>query len=257
MSASKKPRSAADFLPVAAPAVEPVAETATVAEILAEQAAPAPTEASGDADALEPGTGVVGDSATVAALMAELQSMRKELGDLRKSQNRIIEETSDLTDNLWFIARPNGKKDLRTAIVRTANGKNARISVEDIRTSFVGPFNTQEDVRTYLAAKALKRSDSVIDWSTCLVMEGRDARNIEIREEKQFQQAYGNNPDAQANVLEKRVRPMFDRAAAEQKALMGGAKKGEGIATGQVALPSVFVKKLADGTETLDIRNPA
>jgi len=251
MSASKK-RSAAEFMPKPAPVAEEVAETAPVAEILAETAASVPEVEDTEA-VLDPGE-LVSDPSLVAKLLAEIQGLKKTVGELSKSQARIIEETSDLTDDLWFITRPGGKRSLKKAIIRDAgSGKSKRVMVEDIRTAFIGPFEAEDDVRKYLAEKAKKRSDSVVDWTTCDVMLGRDAREIERREERNFQKAYGDDPEANVNVLERRVRPMFENEASAQKRALG-LSRGEGKATQEVALPRVMVKKLADGTETLDIR---
>lgn len=248
MPASKR-RSALDFMPAARPPEDQpdeIVELAPVAEILAEN-----PEYTLEPD-MEPA--VVGDADLIRQLMAEIQGLKAQVGQVAKSQARIIEETSDLTDNLWFITRPNGKRTQRQAIVRGANGNNQRISIEDVRTAFIGPFDDEATVRVYLAAKALKRFDSVIDWSTCDVMIGREAREIEAREEKTFVKQYGDNPDAAANVLERRVRGMFENEAKASKRQFN-LPQGEGRATGPVALPRVMVKKLADGSETLDIRD--
>lgn len=245
MSASKK-RSAADFMPTSQP-VEP--DMAPVAEILAESVE---STFAVEPEVIEPTVEV--DADLIKTLLAEIKGLKTQVGELTKSQNRIIEETSDLTDDLWFITRPGGKRSHKKALVRGPTGNMQRIIVEDVRTAFIGPFDSEEQVRIYLAAKAKKRNDSVIDWAVCDVMTGRDAREIERREEKAFVKAYGDDPEAAANVLERRVRAMFDNDASAQKRALG-LPAGEGKATNPVPLPRVLVKKLADGTETLDIRD--
>jgi hypothetical protein len=255
MSASKK-RSAADFLPKTTPA--PDAEAmATVAEVISEHKDVIDALAEAEMaetvpEVLEPE--LLSDPEVVKALLAEIQGLRKQVGALSKSQARIIEETSDLTDDLWFITKPGGKRSHKKAIVRGPTGQAMRIMVEDIRTSFIGPFQSEADVRTYLAAKAKARHDSVIDWSLCDVMQGKDAREIERAEERKFVKAYGDNPEEASNILERRVRPMFDNAAQHEKRGLGLAD-GVGKATQEVRTPRVQIRKMADGTETLDIRD--
>ena len=253
-SPSKK-RPATDFLPKP---VDTIAD-AVMAEVntslqseeieIPEVLDPAPTLET----APEPQV-LVGDD-LVKALMAEIAGLRKQVTSMAKEHAKIVEDNSDLTDDLWFISRPNGRHTTRKVFQRKGD-RMVRVIVDDVRTSFIGPFDNEEQVRTYLKAKALKRPDSVIDWSVCDVMNGRDAREIQRREERNWQNIYGDNVDAQQNVLERRVASKFAEAQAAQKADMA-LPQGQGKITGEVTLPRVKVVKLADGTESLDIRDRA
>jgi hypothetical protein len=134
-------------------------------------------------------------------LLAIIRDMRGEIEELRENQAGLIERENqhrDLTDEKFFIAKPNGH---RWEERRVIDGKT--VAVEFVGTAFFGPFDQEEDIEAYLAAKRLKREDSYIDWQGVEVMRGIDARRLDSREKEERESQFASS--APVNVLDRRI----------------------------------------------------
>jgi len=134
-------------------------------------------------------------------LLQIIQDMRGEIEDLRESHAGLIEReshTRDLTDELFFIAKPGGH---RWEERRVVDGKT--VAVEFVGTAFFGPFNDEEAIESYLAAKRQKREDSYIDWERIEVLNGRDARARDEAEKAERESHFAST--ASVNVLDRRI----------------------------------------------------
>ena len=134
-------------------------------------------------------------------LVAIIQELQGEVTQLREAQAGLIEREShsrDLTDEMYFIAKPNGH---RWEERRVVDGKT--VNIEFTGTAFYGPFESEEDIEKYLNAKKKKRADSYIDWETVNIMDGRAARALD-REETAGREAQFAS-QAPVNVLDRRI----------------------------------------------------
>ncbi|MAG24799.1 hypothetical protein CMI47_04395 [Candidatus Pacearchaeota archaeon] len=134
-------------------------------------------------------------------LLDIIRSMQSEISDLRENQAGLIERESqarDLTDDLYFIAKPNGH---RWEERRVVDGKT--VAVEFVGTAFFGPFEDEETIEAYLAAKRQKREDSYIDWANITVMRGKDARELDSEEAGERESHFSSS--APVNVLDRRI----------------------------------------------------
>ena len=138
---------------------------------------------------------------TQAELLALLTDMRTELTALKDSQAKLVERehySRDLTDDLFFICRPQGMKWQEKRI------RNKRtILVDFVSTAFFGPFEDKEKIEEYLTEKRQKREDSYIDWEGITIMTGRDARLLDAQETQERDLLYTD--DVSTNVLDRRV----------------------------------------------------
>lgn len=134
-------------------------------------------------------------------LLEIIKEMRGEIESLRESQAGLLEREShsrDLTDELYFIAKPNGH---RWEERRVVDGKT--VAVEFVGTAFFGPFDDREHIEKYLAAKRVKREDSYIDWENVSVMKGREARILDSKETQEREAQFASS--APVNVLDRRI----------------------------------------------------
>jgi hypothetical protein len=134
-------------------------------------------------------------------LLQIIKDMRGEIEELRESHAGLIEReshTRDLTDELLFIAKPNGH---RWEERRVVDGKT--IAVEFVGTAFFGPFKDKDAIEEYLAAKRQKREDSYIDWAGVEIMTGRDARQRDEAEKAEREGHFASS--APVNVLDRRI----------------------------------------------------
>jgi hypothetical protein len=134
---------------------------------------------------------------TIAALKAEIEGLKTAQADT----TRRIESTYDLTDDLFFIAKPNGRRWEERRIIN-----RKQILVDMVATAFYGPFNTAEDIDEYLAAKARKRQDAAWDWQDVQTMTGREARQLRQEEDHNREAQWAQDEVASVpNVLEQRI----------------------------------------------------
>jgi len=134
-------------------------------------------------------------------LLQIIQDMRGEIEELRESHAGLIEReshTRDLTDELFFIAKPNGH---RWEERRVVDGKT--VAVEFVGTAFFGPFKDEGSIESYLAAKRQKREDSYIDWERIEILNGRDARARDEEEKAEREGHFAST--ASVNVLDRRI----------------------------------------------------
>ena len=134
-------------------------------------------------------------------LIKIITEMRSEIENLRESQAGLIERehnSRDLTDELFFIAKRNGH---RWEERRVVDGKT--VALEFVGTAFYGPFQNEEDIESYLAAKRLKREDAYIDWENVEVMSGRDARLLDAKEKAEREGNFASS--APVNALDRRI----------------------------------------------------
>ena len=134
-------------------------------------------------------------------LLAIIRDMRGEIEELRENQAGLIareNQTRDLTDEKFFIAKPNGH---RWEERRVVDGRT--VAVEFVGTAFFGPFDQEEDIESYLAEKRNKREDSYIDWQGVEVMRGIDARRRDAAEKEERETHFSSS--APVNVLDRRI----------------------------------------------------
>lgn len=134
-------------------------------------------------------------------LLQIIKEMRGEIESLRESQAGLLErenQSRDLTDDMYFIAKPNGH---RWEERRVVDGKT--VAIEFIGTAFFGPFNNPEEIDKYLAAKRVKREDSYIDWENVSVMKGIEARRLDAKETQEREAQFASS--APVNVLDRRI----------------------------------------------------
>jgi len=134
-------------------------------------------------------------------LLAIIRDMRGEIEELRENQAGLIareNQTRDLTDEKFFIAKANGH---RWEERRVVDGRT--VAVEFVGTAFFGPFDQEEDIETYLAEKRKKREDSYIDWQGVEVMRGIDARRRDAAEKEERETHFSSS--APVNVLDRRI----------------------------------------------------
>jgi hypothetical protein len=141
---------------------------------------------------------------TQQELMALIAEMREEIGELRAGQAHIVEREHyerDLTDELYFITKPNGHKWEERRVI-----DKQTVVVEFSGTAFIGPFEDSDMIDTYLGEKRSKREDSYLDWQNVGILLGRDARALDRQEkaarEAQFVQEETN---IATNVLDRRM----------------------------------------------------
>jgi len=134
-------------------------------------------------------------------LLAIITDMRGEIEEMREAQAGLIQRESqsrDLTDDLFFIAKPNGH---RWEERRVVDGKT--VAIEFVGTAFFGPFQDEEGIETYLAAKRKKREDSYIDWENIQIMSGKEARVLDSKEKEARESQFASS--APVNVLDRRI----------------------------------------------------
>ena len=134
-------------------------------------------------------------------LLKIITDMRSEIEDLRESQAGLIQrenQTRDLTDEKFFIAKPGGHRWEERRVV-----DNKTIAVEFIGTAFFGPFDEEEHIESYLTAKRAKREDSYIDWANVSVMTGFEARRLDAEEKAEREANFASS--APVNALDRRI----------------------------------------------------
>ena len=134
-------------------------------------------------------------------LLDIIKDMRGEIESMREAQAGLIErenQSRDLTDELFFIAKPNGH---RWEERRVVDGKT--VAVEFVATAFIGPFSEREDIDAYVAFKKTRREDAYIDWETFSVMSGREARQLDSQEAAERDGHFTSS--APVNVLDRRI----------------------------------------------------
>ncbi len=134
-------------------------------------------------------------------MFALMNAMKTELTELRGLTAGLIDRDSydvDLTDAMFYIAKPNGLhwEERRVRDKRT-------IQAEFRATAFYGPFESAELIETYLVEKRKKREDSYIDWEDIRILSGRDARLLDKQEKADREAEYAT--DVSTNVLDRRV----------------------------------------------------
>ncbi len=134
-------------------------------------------------------------------MFALMNAMKTELTELRGLTAGLIDRDSydvDLTDAMFYIAKPNGLhwEERRVRDKRT-------IQAEFRATAFYGPFESAELIETYLSEKRKKREDSYIDWEDIRILSGRDARLLDKQEKQDREAEYAS--DVSTNVLDRRV----------------------------------------------------
>lgn len=169
---------------------------------------------------------VVPDAAEILKVLQEMQSElaanRAEIAALKAAVPKRIADEEDLTDELLFLARPNGEKWTERFVV---DGKAQAFDFTG--TAFYGPFDGVEAVDQYLHAKRLKRPDADITWADVEVLTGREARRLRADERQAKQQQYGGL--TAVNILDRRMRPILDevtgpldRKGTRQQSIKGG-----------------------------------
>jgi len=134
-------------------------------------------------------------------LIAIIKDLQGQVEGLKEAQAGLIErenQTRDLTDEFYFIAKPNGH---RWEERRVVDGKT--VEVEFVATAFYGPFEDESKIEEYLTAKKAKRVDSFIDWGNVQTMTGRDARMLDEKETKERETHFASA--APVNVLDRRI----------------------------------------------------
>lgn len=164
----------------------------------------------------EPAKEVVSDEFEIAemlkAMQAEIAGLKAELAET----SRKVESDYDLSDDLIYLCRPDGERWVERRVV----DKKA-ISIDCMATAFIGPFDDEEQVDTYLTEKRSKREDSTARWAEVYPLQGREARVLRRKEQEALEaQMVG---DARVNVLDRRI-----FAAAQ-----GGHSPGQGTLVGR------------------------
>jgi hypothetical protein len=136
----------------------------------------------------------------MAALMLEMSAEIKELKAQVATTAKQVESTYDLTDDLFFICKPNGRKWQERKIIN-----RQAIMVDMTGTAFYGPFNEREDIDKYLQAKSRKRQDSAFEWEGVSTMTGREARHLRAEEDKIRNMQFEAEGAAPVNVLDQRI----------------------------------------------------
>ena len=134
-------------------------------------------------------------------LLAIIRDMRGEIEELRENQAGLIareNQTRDLTDEKFFIAKANGH---RWEERRVVDGRT--VAIEFVGTAFFGPFDDKEQIEIYLAEKRKKREDSYIDWQGIEIMRGIEARRIDAAEKEDRETHFASS--APVNVLDRRI----------------------------------------------------
>jgi hypothetical protein len=140
-------------------------------------------------------------TATNEDLISLIMEMRGEISQLKEQTAGLVNRdtyTRDLTDDMFFIAKPGGQKweERRVRDKRT-------ILVEFVGTAFFGPFKDKEIIETYLKEKSRKREDSYLEWEGISVLTGKDARLLDRQETADREAEFTS--DVSTNVLDKRI----------------------------------------------------
>jgi hypothetical protein len=136
-------------------------------------------------------------------LMAIIADMRAEITSLQESQAHIIERDNydrDLTDEMYFLAKPGGHKWEERRIV-----DKRTVVIEFVGTAFIGPFDDSDQIEVYLKEKRSKREDSYLDWQNVQVMQGKDARALDRQEKHDREAQFRAEESVSTNVLDKRM----------------------------------------------------
>lgn len=138
-----------------------------------------------------------------ADMLEIIGEMRKQIASLESGQASLIEHDTydrDLTDDMFFIAKPNGNRWEERRIV-----DKRTVIVDMVGTAFFGPFKDEEMIETYLKEKRSKREDSWLNWQNVTTMMGKEARLLD-RQEKADREATFVTQEAQStNVLDRRM----------------------------------------------------
>jgi len=136
-----------------------------------------------------------------AELLAIITDMRSEIEEMREAQAGMLNresQTRDLTDEMFWIAKPNGHRWEERRIV---DGRT--MEVEFIATAFFGPFEHEEQIASYVDAKKEKREDSWIDWQNVYTLDGRAARALDAEEKAQREAQFASS--APVNALDRNI----------------------------------------------------
>ena len=136
-------------------------------------------------------------------LKGQLDAQAKEIDGLRARAPAKVEYEEDMTDQLLFLARPNGEQWEDRIVV---DKKTVRI--EGTQTAFFGPFDNETQITTYLTEKLRKRPDAAMEWGNVRPMKGHEARALRRREMDERKKQYGGSPAM--NILDRRMRPVLD-----------------------------------------------
>ena len=130
-----------------------------------------------------------------------MQSMKGELAELRaasEARNEVVNRGRDLTDDMIFIARPDGQKWEEARVV---DGKQRLI--EFSATEFLGPFADEEAVDAYLAIKRSRRTDSAMAWQNVYTIVGHEARKLRDAEKQEREKQFAGS--SKMNILDQRI----------------------------------------------------
>lgn len=151
----------------------------------------------------EGGTKILVDADAIEKLLAEFAQVKAELAEVKKQTARHVTDEFDLTDELLFLARPNGNQWSERVVI-----DNKTTVVDFTGTAFYGPFDNLEQINTYLDEKGRKRPDSAIDWQSVKTMSGAEARKILAFERNERLRQFGGL--TAVNILDRRMRPVVD-----------------------------------------------
>lgn len=138
------------------------------------------------------------DQSELLTLVLALQSKITQLEADGRETARKVDAEYDMTDDLFFISKPNGEKWTERRVI----DKKA-VECEMIATAFFGPFKNREDIEIYLAKKRGQREGNEYDWDTVRVLTGREARAIRRRETEEREAQYQGV--AHINVLDRKI----------------------------------------------------
>lgn len=171
------------------------------------------------AEAPESGEGVI-ITGEQDKLMEMIEALTIQVAELQiaqtRTENREVEITHDLTEDMLYIVRRNDRKWEERRIV---NGKGVMIEFQ--ASNFFGPFKDKEHVAAYIAAKSIKRPEYAGIWANNDVLTGREARRLDVEETHSRDMAFGTH--AAMGVLDQRI---FAEA-------QGGHTPGQGTLIGR------------------------
>jgi hypothetical protein len=170
----------------------PIAQTNIMAKAKSERAKNAPDTA--------PSSQVihVPDSKELLDMIANMRGEIEELREKTYGMEAREAQTRDLTDEYFFIARP-GRKNWEER--RVVDGRT--VDIQFSATEFLGPFENEEDIETYVGFKRQMREDSYIDWQNFEVITGREARERDSAEKTEREAQFGSS--APVNALDRRI----------------------------------------------------
>lgn len=160
-----------------------------------------------DSPAKEPTAVAVPTQEELLSILKSLQSMvltqTQEIAALKAAAPQRVTYEEDLTDELLFLARPNGEHWEDRIVV-----DNKTVRIEGYRTAFFGPFDSEGDVTKYLTEKLRKRPDAASEWADVKSVKGHEARRLRADERQEIQRRHPGQ--AAVNILDRRMRPALD-----------------------------------------------